>query len=424
MTFKKVCACARGTTVGVLLVTLSAACAPAQQSEPAPAPVTVTQTVEAPQAPPASLPTTAAPPSTAAAPASTAASTPEQTQSWPEIVKKVSSGVARISTTTCEGDFTGSGFLIDEDLVVTAAHVVEGATAINIALDEQLVGAQVLGINEAAELALVRTNSDVQGYHFSFNETEPALGTDVAALGFPLNAALTLTKGSVSGLDREIDLGAGPISNMIQTDAAINPGNSGGPLLTVDGRVAGVVSAIRQFSDSAGTRAEGTAFAVTAPRAAAAAEEWQARATPVPPADCGAAPAPGFGDIASTVLSDHDQATNIAQSLLVHGQGINRAAYDAAYEVFTPEMQAEFGGVEAWSSGLSSSYWTDLTVLAVSGEEDTLLADVDLRTIQDAADGPHGQTCSDWKIQYTMQWDGLSWRIAGSSLPLGDPTAC
>jgi S1-C subfamily serine protease len=71
------------------------------------------------------------------------------------------------------------------------------------------------------------------------------VGQKAYAIGNPFGLSLTLTKGIVSALDREIESpGEQPIAGVIQVDAPINPGNSGGPLLDKDGRLIGVNTAI------------------------------------------------------------------------------------------------------------------------------------------------------------------------------------
>ncbi|WP_087874193.1 S1C family serine protease [Arthrobacter globiformis] len=349
------------------------------------------------------------------------ASTEAVPKSWPEVVAQVQSGVGQFSVTTCDSSYTGTGFLVGPDLVVTAAHMVRDASAISISFGRTSVNAKVLGINELADLALVRTETPVQGHRFQFRTAEPPIGTDVAALGFPLGKPFTLTRGTVSALNAEQKIGNRVLSNLIQTDAAINHGNSGGPLITEDGQVSGVVVTIEFDQD---VRAEGIAYAVTAPRAAGAVQEWQARSVPVALKDCGNAPAPGSGFFPLTVLATHDQARNIGQSLLLHGQGINQGAYAAAFKQLTPELQATFGDSAAWSAGLGSSYWRKAEIVNVTGNGDNLSADVNLQTSQDAADGRNGQTCSNWKIRYSMHWNGSAWLIAGTSLPFGEPTSC
>lgn len=341
--------------------------------------------------------------------------------SWPEVIAQTQSGVGQFSVTRCESSFTGTGFLVGPDLVVTAAHMVRDASAISISFGRTTVNAATLGTNELADLALVRTETPVQGHQFQFRTTEPPIGTDVAALGFPLGRPFTLTRGTVSALNAEQRIGSRVLSNLIQTDAAINHGNSGGPLITQDGQVSGVIVTI-EFDEN--VRAEGIAYAVTAPRAAAAVQEWQKRSVPVTLKDCGNAPAPGSGSFPLTVLASHDQARNIGQSLLLHGQGINQGAYAAAFKQFTPELQATFGDSVAWGADLGSSYWQKVEIVDVTGSGDALSADVNLQTRQDAAHGRNGQTCSNWKLRYAMHWDGSAWLIAGTSLPFGEPTAC
>jgi serine protease Do len=375
-------------------------------STPAPAPTPVPSQSTTPSESPAQSPT---------------ASTEAVPKSWPEVVTQVQSGVGQFSVTTCENSFTGTGFLVGPDLVVTAAHMVRDASAISVSFGRTSVNGTALGMNELADLALVRTETPVQGHQFQFRTTEPPIGTDVAALGFPLGRPFTLTRGTVSALNAEQKIGNRILSNLIQTDAAINHGNSGGPLITQDGQVSGVVVTIEFDQD---VRAEGIAYAVTAPRAAAAVQEWEARSVPVALKDCGNAPAPGSGFFPLTVLARHDQARNIGQSLLLHGQGINQGAYAAAFKQLTPELQARFGDSVAWSADLGSSYWRKAVLVDVTGNGDNLSADVNLQTSQDAAHGRNGQTCSNWKIRYTVHWNGTSWLIAGTSLPFGEPTAC
>lgn len=380
-------------------------------------PQTSPPTTSEPAPPPAETPPS---PEPSAGTSTSVAPTPK---TWPEVVAQVQPGVGQFYVTRCEAGATGTGFLIGPDLVVTAAHVVRDASAISIAFGRTTVNATVVGKNEVADIALVRTDSPVQGHQFQLRSTEPPVATDVAALGFPLGHPFTFTRGTVSALDAKQDIGDRVLGNLIQTDTAVNHGNSGGPLITQDGQVAGVVVTI-EFDDN--TRAEGIAYAVTAPRVATAVNEWKSRSAPEAFKDCGNAPAPGSGFFPLTVSANHDQARNIGQTLILHGQGINQGAYTAAFKLLTPELQATFVDATKWSTDLGSSYWTKAEIFNVTStpSTDDLNADVNLQTIQDAAHGRNGQTCSNWKIRYSMHWDGTAWLIAGTSLPSGEPTAC
>ena len=87
---------------------------------------------------------------------------------WAGTVASVRSGVAKINVTLCDAGGVGTGFLIEDDLIVTAAHVVKDQAAISISLGTEISSAQVLGIDEAADLALLRTARPVSGHIFDF----------------------------------------------------------------------------------------------------------------------------------------------------------------------------------------------------------------------------------------------------------------
>jgi serine protease Do len=123
----------------------------------------------------------------------------------------------------------------------------------------------------------------------------------------------------------------------------------------------------------------------------------------------------------ATVHSDHPAAANATQSLVTHGGSINRGAYDLAFAILTPEQQAVQGGLEVWRANLGTSFWRTLDVDTVTSEGSGLTAVVRLRTSQDAQDGPDGQSCSEWVLEYSMEWDGKIWRIANSDTPQGPP---
>lgn len=144
----------------------------------------------------------------------------------------------------------GSGVLLTSDgEVLTNAHVIDGATEIDVALNGERAAqkADVVGVDAEADLALVKirdtsdlptaTLGDSAGLH---------VGDDVVAIGNALNlgSTPTVTVGIVSALNRSIDAQGGQLTGLIQTDAAVNPGNSGGPLVDAAGRVVGVNIAV------------------------------------------------------------------------------------------------------------------------------------------------------------------------------------
>jgi serine protease Do len=178
------------------------------------------------------------------------------------VYQTVHDGVGQVLVETCtDGDYTGTAFLIRPRVMLTAQHVVEDASRIRVDLDGRMIDAEVKGVDLDVDLALLRLERRVDGHVFEFAARDPIPGTRVAAIGYPLDEPKTLTEGTISGLDREIDTESGSFGGMVQTDTAINPGNSGGPLVDLDGDVVGVADAIRR-------NAQGIGFAVPASIAA------------------------------------------------------------------------------------------------------------------------------------------------------------
>jgi S1-C subfamily serine protease len=160
----------------------------------------------------------------------------------PQVIARTRRSIVRLSTQRCAGGGLGSGFLVAPRLVATAAHVVAGSSSIHMRTPG---GAQadgeVVGFDRERDLALVRAEGPFSGRPLRFRSRAPQVGEDVVALGYPLGLPLTATKGSVTGVHRNLDVDGVRYRNLFQTDAAINPGNSGGPIIDRRGRVAGMV---------------------------------------------------------------------------------------------------------------------------------------------------------------------------------------
>jgi S1-C subfamily serine protease len=160
---------------------------------------------------------------------------------------------------------TGSGFVLDEEgLILTNAHVVAAATAIEVKLsDSHTVTAMPLGKDPDTDLALLRIKPEglkLKPLELGDSDTVE-VGDPTVAIGNPFGLERTLTTGVVSALQRRLTAPSGfAIENVIQTDAALNPGNSGGPLLDESGRVIGINSQIA--TGGAGGGNVGIGFAV------------------------------------------------------------------------------------------------------------------------------------------------------------------
>ncbi len=155
----------------------------------------------------------------------------------------------------------GSGVIVDAGgTIITNVHVVRGAEEIRVVLsDRREFDARVVLTDPRTDLAVLSIDTggeDLQFLRF-FDSDKLEVGDLVLAIGNPFGVGQTVTSGIVSGLARTT-VGVTDFRFFIQTDAAINPGNSGGALVTMDGRLAGINTAI--YSRSGGS--VGIGFAV------------------------------------------------------------------------------------------------------------------------------------------------------------------
>ena len=140
----------------------------------------------------------------------------------------------------------GSGVVINAaGAVLTALHVVEGASRIQLAFaDGTTAGATVLVTKPESDIAVLAPDQLPDLVVPAVMAGPPPVGDAVYAVGNPLGLTHSLTAGVVSATDRSIPTGRGELSGLIQFDAAVNPGNSGGPLLNRAGQVVGIVTAL------------------------------------------------------------------------------------------------------------------------------------------------------------------------------------
>jgi len=164
----------------------------------------------------------------------------------------------------------GSGFIIESNgLIMTNAHVVEGATTIYVTLtDKREFKAKLLGMDKRTDVAVVKIEAHDLPKLPIGDSSHVRVGEWVLAIGSPFGLENTVTAGIVSAKSRD----TGDYLPFIQTDVAVNPGNSGGPLLNTAGQVIGINSQI--FSRSGGYM--GISFAIPIDEAIRVADQLRA----------------------------------------------------------------------------------------------------------------------------------------------------
>jgi serine protease Do len=152
----------------------------------------------------------------------------------------------------------GSGFIVRPDgVIITNAHVIEGASDIVVKLtDKREFKAKLIGVDKLTDMAVLKIDAEQLPSVRLGDPAQSGAGDWVLAIGSPFGFENTVTAGIISAKSRALpDEGYVPF---IQTDAAVNPGNSGGPLFNAKGEVIGVNSQI--YSRTGGY--QGVSFAV------------------------------------------------------------------------------------------------------------------------------------------------------------------
>jgi len=174
------------------------------------------------------------------------------------IYQKVSPSVVNVISSVITRDFflnpvpregSGSGSVIDsKGYILTNNHVIKDAQKLEVTLaDGSRWPAKLIGADPDNDLAVIKIDAPASKLKpLPWSDSQKLqVGQKVLAIGNPFGLGLTLTTGIISSLGRTIRSEVGTqIEDVIQTDASINPGNSGGPLLSSDGEMIGINTAI------------------------------------------------------------------------------------------------------------------------------------------------------------------------------------
>ena len=191
----------------------------------------------------------------------------------PSVVRVVSIGKDKDGKEGERGVGTGV-VIVDKGIILTNLHVVQGAETIKITFSDGMeTTAHITGVQPENDLAVLQAHKIpddmIAATMRSTADLQP--GDKVMAVGFPFGIGPSASSGIVSGLKRNFRSPEGQqmMTNLIQFDAAANPGNSGGPLVTMDGEVVGIVTAI--YNPNQQRTFVGIGFAVPIENAASAA---------------------------------------------------------------------------------------------------------------------------------------------------------
>jgi len=191
----------------------------------------------------------------------------------PSVVRVVGYGRGKNGKEEVERGVGTGVVIVDKGVILTNLHVVAGSDRIAITFHDGLeTTASITGAQPENDLAVLQAHKVPDDLFAaplrSTQDLRP--GDHVVAVGFPFGIGPSASAGVVSGLQREFTSPEGKrqLSNLIQFDAAANPGNSGGPLVTLDGEVVGIVTAI--LNPTPARTFIGIGFAVPIENAAAA----------------------------------------------------------------------------------------------------------------------------------------------------------
>ncbi|MBG54691.1 MAG: hypothetical protein CL795_02690 [Chloroflexi bacterium] len=195
-------------------------------------------------------PTPTATPTPVPTPTPTPTATPIPTPTVPNILNEASKKIVRVKS----GNSSGSGVIVESlnsdynysKLIITNSHIIKPFYNLSIEFFDESIKAGTLIKNDPTnDIALIYVNnpSDHDAFDIS-GITDPRVGENVYALGYPLSSNFTITSGIVSAKVIISD------QQIIQTDAALNPGNSGGGLVNSRGELLGInTSRVEQSSE-------------------------------------------------------------------------------------------------------------------------------------------------------------------------------
>lgn len=372
---------------------------------------------------------------TAAAPApATAAETAEKDPQWAKMLDAKKSVLALLEVTDCIGSGTGTGFFVDEDLVLTAAHVVADSADIIVRTGNRTTRAKVLGYDPLEDVALLKTDLPVADQHFEILSTDPQVDSPIASLGFTKSALegenttaddrFKFSAGAIRGFLQRVPTEAALSEGLMKTDHKIIAGDSGSPIINAAGEVVGMGIAAMDSTGLFSIFDDNESYAVPSRVLREAVQAWRDNSVSET-SQC--EPGSAFVDFVTVgeVESQHEEAADILNVLQFHGSAINMGAFEDAYALYSKSSEEGSAGIDAWATEAEKSYWVYLDVKNVRDGGDSATATVERWTVQDPADATENsnQWCSIFENEYTFTREAGAWVIKDVSDDT-TPTAC
>jgi S1-C subfamily serine protease len=340
-------------------------------------------------------------PGTSATTTTATTSTPPAPPTLQESFERVRSGVVRFEVAGCGEAIQGSGFQIAPDVVATVAHVVDEGQVIRLIEETTSTAGTVIGFDQGTDVALVRTAVPLPGHAFTFAESAPRVGDQVAALGFPRGEPLGFNPGTINGLGRKADIEGFPRHDLLEMDAATHPGSSGGPVIRADGAVVGLVDA--EYPGDEGRR-----LAVSSATAKPLIQSWSIDPQPAPAEDCTGAVYPDGTPIPPELFPTGEER-QAATTLTVYFEAINGGDFPTALaQLIHP------GSLEEFSADVASSYDDPIAYQSFEADGGTVVVWVTFTSHQDPGMGPADrpeESCTDWSLDYVMAPKNGLWLI-------------
>jgi S1-C subfamily serine protease len=299
--------------------------------------------------------------------------------------------------------FTGTGFAVSENLLVTAAHVVEDRDRIRVTLGTVTTPGEVVGYDRRKDVALIRIERKAPTL-VSLAERAADVGNRVATLGYAETLGLSYLEGGVNRLNTKSNVSGNLMTGLTEVDFATKGGNSGGPVFDATGGVVGILVA-GPSDESAGGR-----MVVPTSTAAPLIDRWRAEpdSGDLSPTTCTVLPGDAIEAGTTPDRTYRASVHSAALTLVNYIYGVNTGDYKTAFAQLAKggDYDEFVDGVE--TSNISNSGWTMVQ------STPSPVIDLDFDTSQDKGEGPEGrpdEECTAWHLRYTfVARDGI-WLI-------------